>query len=268
VKGISIDGFVAIQAGMLGDCNGDGGVNAADLSAIVLEIFDGDGQDPLATPLGTFPGNAVGCNPNRDDVVDAADISCDVSIIWNGSSAGCTGSLAPTKGRQASIDYPVKLDIPDNFLALPGSKVTLPVTLNTQGKQVNSAVFSVDYDQSWLSFDNTDANHDGVPDAVTWQLPDGFLGSTIFDPTYTDGELGFAVFTLSPNATLKDGTLMYLTLDVSNKPGVFVAQVKSATHPQASFGSPDGQSLQGVFNGGSVEVVNFLSKLFLPFTTR
>ena len=85
-----MDGFVRILEGLLGDCNGDNDVNAGDLSAFVLEIFDGDDVLPDDTPGGTFPGNPVGCNPNQDYVVDVADLSCTVMIIFG--STGCTGT--------------------------------------------------------------------------------------------------------------------------------------------------------------------------------
>ncbi len=94
VSGLALDGFVRILPGQLGDCNGDNVVDAGDLSALVLEIFDGDGMLPGDTPninpiTGVFAGNAVGCNPNQDYVVDAGDISCTVLIIFG--DTGCTG---------------------------------------------------------------------------------------------------------------------------------------------------------------------------------
>jgi hypothetical protein len=92
IPGLSLDGFVRILEGLLGDCNGDNDVNAGDLSAFVLEIFDGDDVLPDDTPGGTFPGNPVGCNPNQDYVVDVADLSCTVMIIFG--SPGCTGTNA------------------------------------------------------------------------------------------------------------------------------------------------------------------------------
>ncbi|MBN1669094.1 MAG: PD40 domain-containing protein, partial [Anaerolineales bacterium] len=113
IPGIALDGFVRILPGSLGDCNGDGLVNAGDLSALVLEIFDGDDNRPADTPGGTFPGNAVGCNPNQDYVVDAADISCTVMVIWGGGSAGCTGVTANSHlGFQYNPLLDTKLSLP------------------------------------------------------------------------------------------------------------------------------------------------------------
>ena len=69
-----------------GDANGDGKVDAADITALVLEIFDGDGSDPADTPGGTYPGTPA-CDANQDGNVDAADITCITLIIFNGPGA-------------------------------------------------------------------------------------------------------------------------------------------------------------------------------------
>jgi hypothetical protein len=67
-----------------GDANADGKVDAGDISALILEIFDGDGNLAGDTPGGTFPGNPTGCDANADGYVDAGDISCTILIIFNG----------------------------------------------------------------------------------------------------------------------------------------------------------------------------------------
>ena len=71
-----------------GDCNADNVVNAADVSAMVLEIFDGDGNTPAGVPGGTFPGDPIGCNANADAVVDAGDLACVARILF-GTGGGC-----------------------------------------------------------------------------------------------------------------------------------------------------------------------------------
>ncbi len=67
-----------------GDCNGDGGVNAGDLSALSLEIFDGDGVLAVDVPGGTFAGQPTGCDSNGDNLVTAGDVSCTVLLIFEG----------------------------------------------------------------------------------------------------------------------------------------------------------------------------------------
>lgn len=68
-----------------GECNVDRELSAADLSAIAVELFDGDGNRWLDAPGGTFPGDSVGCDANRDKTIDAADLSCTVKLIFGQS---------------------------------------------------------------------------------------------------------------------------------------------------------------------------------------
>lgn len=72
-----------------GNCNGDESVSSADMTAVVLEIFDGDGDALQNVSNGTFPGT-VGCDANKDGLISAADITCVVLIIFEGQGS-CKG---------------------------------------------------------------------------------------------------------------------------------------------------------------------------------
>lgn len=65
-----------------GDCNGNKRLEAGDLSAVVFEIFDFDGNFWLDVPNGTFVGH-YGCDANGDTRVDAGDLSCTVQLLFN-----------------------------------------------------------------------------------------------------------------------------------------------------------------------------------------
>lgn len=65
-----------------GDCNGDGIVNAGDLTATSLEIFDGDGNSTSTSVGGTVVGRC-GCDSNRDGVISAGDLTCTSYKIFN-----------------------------------------------------------------------------------------------------------------------------------------------------------------------------------------
>lgn len=75
---------------LLGDCNGDLTVNAGDMSALVLELFDMDGSNPRDTRLDGFLGVGLACDPNRDNNIDAGDLSCTVLLLFDGPGA-CSG---------------------------------------------------------------------------------------------------------------------------------------------------------------------------------
>ncbi len=273
ILGYTLDGFIHILAGLLGDCNGDGLVDAGDLSGLVLEIFDGDGSLPSGTPGGTFEGNPIGCNPNQDVVVDAGDISCTVLIIYGGGTAACMGGPDPLKvtlssGGLTGEGKLISLTIPANVPIWPGGLAALPVFFDPQGQEVSSLVFSVDFDQSWLTFNSADQNEDGLPDGIAFNLPDGFVASAQYDPADVDGELDMVIYHLGlPQASLPAGNLFIIGLVAGQPEGTFLAEVKSSFDPYVSFGSPAGSSLNGIAVDGSVWIDGtFDNLIFLPVT--
>ncbi|MCJ7662370.1 MAG: hypothetical protein MUO67_24760, partial [Anaerolineales bacterium] len=267
IPGYASDGFVRILAGKLGDCNGDGEVDAGDLSALVLEIFDGDDVHPANTPGGTYPGNPIGCNPNQDMVVDAGDLSCTVLIIFGGGSAACTGTNLLNSYQFENL---VTMEILDLVPAIPGQHVSLPVSFDPKGKHVSSAVLSIDFDQSWLTFDEADNNGDGIPDAIRFNLPEGFVALASYDAQDEDGEIDVVVYYPGlVQASLPAGNILTVSLETGAPQGNFVAEVKSSFDPQASFGSTTGSSVPGTLVDGSVWIFNTLvNQIYLPFTVE
>ena len=71
-----------------GDCNADLAINAADMSGLVLEIFDGDGVNPLVAPAGPYVGDALGCDANADATVNAGDLACLARLIFGSGPCG------------------------------------------------------------------------------------------------------------------------------------------------------------------------------------
>jgi len=67
--------------GVRSDCNGDLGIDAGDLAALRIEIFDNDSS---SDPNLNFPGNSLGCDANGDFSVDAGDLACVRLTIFNG----------------------------------------------------------------------------------------------------------------------------------------------------------------------------------------
>lgn len=263
VAGATSDGWVEILFNTIpGDCNGDQVVDAGDISALVLEIFDGDGASPAATPGGTFPGTP-GSDANQDGLVDAGDVSCLVLIIFNGPGA-CGGGRAPAAAQEfapldivADSNTPV-LALPVAVLTSPGSTVTLPITFSSNGHAISSMVFSVDYDQDYLGFDTTDYDGNGIPDAITLNLPAGFDASVSLDPGDAGGELDLFIADVAPPLTaLPDGILVAITFSVTHQPGPgarAIATVSFSGSPSASFGNDRGQSVAGSASGGSIQI--------------
>ncbi len=271
VSGTWDGGSVEIVVCILGDCNGDGVVDAGDISACVLEIFDGDGNQAVDAPGGTFPGT-VCCDCNEDGIIDAGDISCTVLAIFSGSGAyGGGGGREPTTGEAVPFDLAESPDgpvlaIPEQLRAWPGASVTVPINYTANGHSISAAVFSVDFDEEWLSFDPADDDGDGIPDAVRFNVPDEFGASVTFDASDTDGELDFFIAELFPPlASLLDGTIITIRLDVARPFGRTdvlparppfgelrtIAAVGFSQDPAASLGNLVGESVPGVTEDGS-----------------
>lgn len=233
-----------------GDCNGDHTVGASDITALAQEFFDGDdNNNPAATSGGSYPGNP-GCDANQDSHIGASDVTCIGQIFFKGPGA-CQADVSA-----ATSATPV-LSIPHQLPATSGGKVTVPIRLQTNGSAVNSLLFAVNYDEKALNFDAADNNHDGIPDAITFTLPQPFLNSVTFDKQGANGELHFVVTGFSsPPTALKDGPLLSVTFDVAQLPTATETAVQIAQLPAASFADTQGRALGGATVSGSVLIAD------------
>lgn len=169
-----------------------------------------------------------------------APLAAILALLLSLSSAWAQGG-APTlaMGQQVST--------------MPNNEVTIPITFTSNGQDISAMAFSVDYDENWLTFDDSDSNGDGIPDAFTLNLPAGFLSSVSFDGSDTDGELDIAIFNFSPSPpSLPDGTLASITLAAGNPSSTTEAAVAFSSAPAASFSDTNSQSVSGTTDDGSV----------------
>ncbi len=150
------------------------------------------------------------------------------------------------------------LSIPGRPGAAPGEPVEIPIDFTAYGHDIAAATFSIDYDETCLAFDPTDADADGLPDAIAFSVPAAFDVTVFTDLGDTDGEIDVAVFDLPPIATLPDGLLATLTLDTlcdpAPDPGL-QAPVLFSLDPPASFGDTEGGDVPGVAEGNLVKIV-------------
>ena len=95
-------------------------------------------------------------------------------IIFNGPGAcGTSGlSISANNVQQQSSgpDLTINTQIPGD----PGQTVVVPIAYTGNSNMISSTTFSIDFDQSLLTFDPTDADEDGVPDAIAFNVPAAF----------------------------------------------------------------------------------------------
>jgi len=251
-----------------GDCNGDRAITASDITALAFEFFDGDdNNNPAATSGGSYPGNP-GCDANGDTHIGASDINCIARLFFN--VAGACSRVTTTSASASPV-----LSIPSQLTVAPNSQVTVPLLLQTNASAVGSLLFSLDYDETQLSFDPADNNQDGIPDAISFNLPAQYMRAVMFNPEDADGELDFMIanFAASPVA-LADGTLLSVTLDVGQPSATTEAAINFSQAPAASFGDTQGRDLSGATANGSVLITvpptpsDTQSTIYLPFISQ
>ena len=201
-----------------GDCNGNGGISAADFIGVVLEIFDTTNTKYLDKPAwwlvhtGDFGGSPLGCDANNSRngadnssaSVTAADITCSV-LIFFGHACG-TGLQAASADQAASLSVAAVAN---------GRQTTIPVMLKSGGHAVAGVAFALELGNS--AFDATDANGDGLPDAVTLNVPAGVTKSVVWNAQARRLEVALYGVSL-PLPTLSDGVLATVTVDGAATP--------------------------------------------------
>jgi hypothetical protein len=183
-----------------------------------------------------------------------------LSVLFLGLLVGGSGSSFWQPYLSAAASNGPQLSIQSNIPANANSTVEVPVQFTSNGNQIASTVFSIDYDETWLVFDDT------IPNAITFTLPNDFAGGCTPDLADQDGEIDcFILDPLVPLASLPDSVVLKIILRTKNPPAVLAAKVGfSANSPAASFGDTSGQSVPGTTLDGSVligEGVSFFAYL-------
>lgn len=246
--------LVVVDDDIRGDCNSDGALNAGDFPAIVIEHFDDEGtygglSSPhwLLSPRGTYGGSAIGCDANADRQVGAGDIGCAARRYF--------GLACGTAVAAASIAPPV-VTAPAAIAAAPGANVMLPVSLQSQGNDVASMIVAVKLDPTQVAFDPTDADEDGIPDAVTLNAPESMLRMAFYDQAAGEIRIVLAGLTL-PLPVLDDGVIANIELvgkpDATGSAAVALENVSlgdtegGALPVQVELVAPEGAPQIGIF---------------------
>ncbi len=228
-----------------GDCNGDGSIDAGDISACILEIFDRDGSSRTAARYaGTFAGT-IFCDSNQDLKIDAGDLVCTVRTI---NSLTCTASVSAQSLSSVMVETS----------AVSDTAVQSSLVLNTNNSAA-AAVFALEINPAY-HFDATDSDGNGLPDALQLQIPADYQAAAVYDADTR--LLQVIVASLSvPTVPLADGPLATLVLTSAGP----VESAQPFTIQDISLGDVDGGSLP-------LEVVDLPtqmnSRLYLPSVIR
>lgn len=191
-----------------GDCNNDSFIDAADFSAIQLEMWDGnldvktDGKpDWTKISEAGYAGSPVGCDANVSrngfngdkDSVDVADLTCTVRLFFDEE---CAAIMATAVGMPDA-----KLTVGSGLQVASGGSVQVPIMLDSAGQNVAAAAFWVKYDASLFSVSE---------EAIKLNVPESMAKAIdVSQP----GIIKVAAFGMSmPFPLLQDGVIATITL--------------------------------------------------------
>lgn len=174
------------------------------------------------------------------------------SYHWRTQASNVCGLSEWSDTWQFDVRTP-ELRISEQIAANASEPVVVPVHYTSNGQEIASVVFSVDLDTTNLSFDPTDSDGDGIPDAVVFDVAAGFSASAAYDVGDSDGELDvFIADTFPPFASLADGDLIRIMLEAGAPAQNTDVPIRFSRDPRASFGSTSGSSVSGSTSDGSV----------------
>jgi hypothetical protein len=248
-----------------------------DLANGTISIFVGD----LAPPFAAFQDGTIATL-----TFEVADSTTTTSAAVGFASdppvsfGSTTGTRIPgtADGGSVQITPAAPPTMPTLSIAtdtvVGNDQVQIPVRFAAADQQVAAVAFVLDYDAQWLTLDPTDANDDDIPDSIALSLPSGF-SSIIPTQDASSGTVGIFIGDLTPPfAALPDGTLATLTFEVANPTTATTVPIGFASQPPLSFGSPQGTSIPGTANSGTVQImpdsgptINS-NRLYLPVIIR
>lgn len=133
---------------------------------------------------------------------------------------------------------------------------TVPLRFTSNGAQISGAMFAIDYDETCLLFDPVDADRNGIPDHVSFDLSTQFAVSALFNPQDTRGELHIMIVDYSPPyAMLPEQVIMTFRLAARCQPtsiNTITASVAFGKAPYPSLSTPGGSAASGTYTDGSV----------------
>jgi hypothetical protein len=144
----------------------------------------------------------------------------------------------------------------------------VPIQLNTAGNAVAAATFALDFDPAHLTFDATDADENGLPDAVAFDLPAGMTPAVHYNVEQSRVEV--VVYSMNlPLPLLDDGAIATVTLQVSD--AITVSET-SLSLDRTSLGDDQGRTVPLAANGDVITIDETspaaMLTLYLPLIDR
>ncbi len=177
--------------------------------------------------------------------------------LYNDGEATDAGSAYIFEATGSGPGTEPALVIPIGVPTSIGNEVGVPIELSGNGEEIAGVAFSIDFDETCLDFDLTDANADEIPDAVDFHVPASFDLSVSVDLLDTDGEIEITISDATPVETLADGDLATVHFTPTCAPALgdsIIAPVLFSSDPDVSFSDLAAVSIPGSAVDGSIAI--------------
>lgn len=176
------------------------------------------------------------------------------AIGWTHQTIEARSSMTTVVHDHLAQQAGPQLSMPGDLSTEENTTVDVPVTFAGNGNDISTVIFSVVYDEA-LTFDETDSDEDGVPDAVTFDLPAAFSGSVPSVDT-TNRTIGILIADLAPPLSgLEDSTVVTIQFTAGAVDTATTAGVGFGNTPETSFGNTDGVAVPGTTSDGAVRII-------------
>lgn len=147
-------------------------------------------------------------------------------------------------------------------------RISVPLSFDSGGYAVAELELGLDYDQSWLSFDDRDGDGNGLPDGIEVRLPEDFVVDVDHDPNRNSEELSIRVTAAGgTQSTLPNGSWLTIHLQVLRQPEPGAGGLAFAAGKGIRARDPGGVEIPSRMSGGwsvTSERVAYLPALFKP----
>ena len=138
----------------------------------------------------------------------------------------------------------------------------MDLTLDTGGNTVSAVTFALVLDTSKVTFDATDADADGVPDTITFNVPASMTKSVTWNAELSRLEVALFGAAL-PLPTVSDGVLATVNLDVADD----ASGDTPLTLDLVSLGDDQGADVEVTDVDGSLHIAGS-GGIYLPIIKR
>lgn len=162
--------------------------------------------------IGTFDQAVYVGLPEGDRLEADLPLLLMVARLGSTPTPAPSPTLAPTPTPTAA---PPLLSLPRSMPGNTAGRLPVPLSFAAGGFQVAALEMVLDYDERSFVFDGTDADGDGLPDAIAVELPEDFAVTVEHRPEQAEGELSVRVSSLDtvPPQALPSGAWLTIHLD-------------------------------------------------------